>query len=75
LFSSFTLVVKRVEEKEAMKILMNPVVQKQMVTEDESSFHMLLDIINVHKETPADVILCLKKYLDTQHEIPVGYLC
>ena len=58
-----------------MKILMNPVVQKHIVTEDNTSFQMLMDIINTHKENPTDVILCLQKYLDAPHEIPVSRGC
>lgn len=56
-----------------MKILMNPVGLKQkMVTEDNCSFQMLNDILNTHRENPADFVLCLQKYLDFPHEIPVG---
>ena len=58
-----------------MKILMNPVVQKQTITEDNTSFQMLMDIINTNKENPTDVVLCLQKYLDAPHEIPVGCGC
>ena len=43
-----------------------------MVTEDNCSFQMLNDILNTHRENPADFVLCLQKYLDFPHEIPVG---
>lgn len=56
-----------------MKILKNPVVKKQMTTEDYTSFQMQTDILSAHKEDPSDIVSCLQKYLDVPHEIPVGW--
>lgn len=56
-----------------MKILMNPVAQKPMATEDVDSFRMLNEIIKSHKEDASSLVHCLQKYMDEIHEIPVQY--
>ena len=54
-----------------MKIVVSPVVNKQMVTEDSTSYEMFLDILTTHEEDPDSLFSCLQKYLDSPHEIPV----
>lgn len=56
-----------------MRILMSPVAQKQMATDDITSLEMLLDIVSAHEKDSANIVLCLQKYSEVHFEIPVTF--